>query len=118
MAAPRSFRSRACAICSILGPAPPAHPSPDQDASMPLLARSRLLVVALVALALAVPTGRALGTGRAARPGPAPAAAAAADVRTAAKGRPNIVVVMADDMRVDDLRWAPHVRRLIGRQGV
>ncbi len=32
--------------------------------------------------------------------------------------RPNIVMVMADDMRVDDLRFAPHVRRLLGRHGV
>lgn len=32
--------------------------------------------------------------------------------------RPNVVVVMADDMRVDELRFAPHVRRLIGGKGV
>ena len=32
--------------------------------------------------------------------------------------RPNIVVVMADDMRVDDLRFAPNVRRLIGGHGL
>lgn len=31
---------------------------------------------------------------------------------------PNIVVVMADDMRVDDLRFAPRVRRLVGRHGI
>ena len=33
-------------------------------------------------------------------------------------GTPNIVVVMADDMRVDDLQFAPHVRRLIGKDGL
>ena len=32
--------------------------------------------------------------------------------------RPNIVVVMADDMRVDDLLFAPHVRRIVKRHGV
>jgi arylsulfatase A-like enzyme len=32
--------------------------------------------------------------------------------------RPNIVVVMADDMRVDDLLFAPQVRRLVGRNGL
>ncbi|HWJ08379.1 MAG TPA: sulfatase-like hydrolase/transferase, partial [Nocardioides sp.] len=32
--------------------------------------------------------------------------------------RPNIVVVMADDMRVDDLAFAPHVRELVARHGL
>ncbi|GAA3673306.1 sulfatase [Nocardioides ginsengisoli] len=32
--------------------------------------------------------------------------------------QPNIVVVMADDMRVDDLAFAPNVRRIIARHGV
>ena len=38
----------------------------------------------------------------------------------AVEGRrpPNIVVVMADDMRVDDLRYAPHVRHLMARHGI
>ncbi|MGH3347383.1 MAG: sulfatase family protein [Nocardioides sp.] len=31
---------------------------------------------------------------------------------------PNIVVVMADDMRVDDLRFAPSLRRLVARRGL
>ncbi|QWC85017.1 sulfatase [Nocardioidaceae bacterium] len=31
--------------------------------------------------------------------------------------RPNIVVVMTDDMRVDDLRFAPSVRRLVAARG-
>ncbi len=34
------------------------------------------------------------------------------------RGRPNVVVVMADDMRVDDLDFAPNVRRLVGRDGL
>ena len=32
--------------------------------------------------------------------------------------RPNIVVVMADDMRADDLRFMPHVRRLVAARGL
>ena len=32
--------------------------------------------------------------------------------------RPNVVVVMTDDMRDDDLRFMPHVRHLFGDQGV
>jgi arylsulfatase A-like enzyme len=36
----------------------------------------------------------------------------------AAPRRPNIVVVMADDMRADDLRFAPNLRRLVARRGL
>lgn len=32
--------------------------------------------------------------------------------------RPNIVVVMADDMRADDLRFMPSLRRIVGRHGL
>ena len=34
------------------------------------------------------------------------------------RARPNIVVIMADDMRDDDLRFMPHVRHMIGDRGV
>jgi arylsulfatase A-like enzyme len=37
---------------------------------------------------------------------------------TDTKQRPNIVVIMTDDARDDDLRFMPNVRRLIGDQGV
>lgn len=40
------------------------------------------------------------------RPGPGPG------------DRPNVVLVMADDMRVDDLAFAPHLRRLVAEHGV
>ena len=33
-------------------------------------------------------------------------------------GRPNLVTVVADDMRADDLRWMPNVRRLLEDQGL
>ncbi len=35
-----------------------------------------------------------------------------------ARRPPNIVVVMADDMRVRDLRFAPRLRRLVARRGI
>ena len=35
-----------------------------------------------------------------------------------ASARPNVVVVMADDMRTDDLRFMPAVRRLLVRPGL
>ena len=41
---------------------------------------------------------------------------AAADTGAAAK--PNIVEVMVDDMRADDLRWMPYLRRLMHTQGL
>jgi arylsulfatase A-like enzyme len=43
--------------------------------------------------------------------------AAAAPVLLGAGSRPNIVVVMTDDMNASDLRWMPRTRRLIGRAG-
>lgn len=46
-------------------------------------------------------------------------ATAAPSSRPAGSGsRPNILVIEADDMRVDDLRWMPHVRRLIADTGL
>src|SRR3954447_21121469 len=41
--------------------------------------------------------------------------------RVAAHGpreRPNVLVIETDDMRWDDLRWMPNVRRLIQRRGL
>ncbi len=32
--------------------------------------------------------------------------------------RPNVMVIEADDMRWDDLRWMPHVRKLLLRKGL
>jgi arylsulfatase A-like enzyme len=48
----------------------------------------------------------------------AAATSSAAPSPGAAATRPNVVVIMADDMRVDDLRWMPSTRRLLGGQGV
>jgi N-acetylglucosamine-6-sulfatase len=45
-------------------------------------------------------------------------AAQRVEPRTVLRHRPNIVVILVDDMRDDDLRFMPHTRRLIGAQGV
>ena len=47
-----------------------------------------------------------------------PAAHRPADVRLAAQARPNVLFIMVDDMRDDDLRYMPQTRRLIRAQGV
>ncbi len=49
-----------------------------------------------------------------ARPGPEARGAAVAPRAV----RPNIVVIMTDDMAATDLRWMPRTRRLIGGNGV
>ena len=40
------------------------------------------------------------------------------DVRARFGAKPNVVVVMTDDMRVDDLRWMPFVRREMRERGI
>jgi arylsulfatase A-like enzyme len=42
----------------------------------------------------------------------------AAPAPAATPSRPNIVLITTDDMNRSDLRWMPHTRRLLGRQGV
>lgn len=66
-------------------------------------ARRRLPITILAAVALA--------TGLAAPPASARPAGADTD------GRPNILVVMTDDMATTDLKFMPNVRRLVAEQG-
>lgn len=72
------------------------------------VALAALLTVAIALVAAPDPLGRESALATAAAP-PAPPPAGA---------RPNIVVVMADDMRVDDLLFAPSVRRLVAARGL
>lgn len=74
--------------------------------------RGRRLLVALCTLAVA------LGLLSAVHPPTAARGSSQERPDTEPKGRPNIVLVMADDMRVDDLLFAPQVRRLVARTGV
>ena len=87
-----------------------------------------LVVVAVVAVSaglvrLDLPAS-ARDTAAPAVPSPSGVATASRPVDTPAGGttqartRPNIVMVMADDMRVDDLRYMPNVRRLIAGRGL
>ena len=102
--------------------------------------RSVATVIALAALGTAIGTGspvsaenRGPGTSTAtpvvpvADPSPTPAPPApdrpeAGAVDPMTEGlpgeRPNIVVIMTDDMREDELAWMPNVQRLIGDRGV
>lgn len=83
----------------------------------------RIVALPLTALVLSLITG--LGVVLAT---PSPAGTASPFGRTtsvvspalwaARPSTPNIVVVMADDMRADDLRWMPRVRKLVGKDGL
>jgi N-acetylglucosamine-6-sulfatase len=84
----------------------PPHPAPATRG------RLGLLGVPLVA-GLLLPLLAILGPGDTPVGGLLSAASA-----QEADSRPNIIMVMADDMRVDDLAFAPNVRRLIGAQGL
>jgi N-acetylglucosamine-6-sulfatase len=49
---------------------------------------------------------------------PSPEKRAAAGPATRGRAKPNVLFVLTDDMRLDDLRFMPKVRELIGGQGV
>ena len=80
--------------------------------------RRQAPVVALV-LVLAACAGipRSTVAAAPATPRPAPQAPVVAPATTL-EGRPNLVVLMTDDMRDDDLRFMPATRRLVGDAGV
>jgi len=74
--------------------------------------------LAAVTVSIALLAGGTPATAQPAAPMPSPAANE--KVLGAARppaGRPNIVMIMADDMRVDDLRYMPRTRQLLGRRG-
>jgi N-acetylglucosamine-6-sulfatase len=70
-------------------------------------------VAALVAVALTLSLLALRGTN-----GSQPLQAAAAETAAAPATKPNIVVVMADDMRADDLRFMPSLGRLVTERGL
>lgn len=94
------------------------------------VARTAVLVVtlgAVLALALTLVVGTVTGppgeavlepVGTAPETRSATPKAGSPRKRAPAAKRPNIVVVMADDMRVDDLAFAPRLRRLVAAHGV
>ena len=77
-----------------------------------------LALAALVAVATAAALSLDLDLRRGATSSSAAARAADADPSSAPVGAPNIVMIMVDDMRQDDLRFMPATTRLIAGQGV
>jgi N-acetylglucosamine-6-sulfatase len=64
-------------------------------------------------------SGRKVGGGPTGRNTAAPARLVPAESPAPPQaGRPNIITIVTDDMRTDDLRWMPHVRHLIADQGL
>src|SRR5690348_12322191 len=106
----------------------PHTPTRRQDPG-PLMLRTRahpatptVVLAALIGLAV-------VGCGPAERLAPAPHVVAASPSNTprspgsrvvteAPPGQPNVLVIETDDMRWDDLRWMPNVRRLLQRKGL
>ena len=97
-----------------------AHERPAARGRLVLASLLTLLVVALaggVAVGLAAaPVGGSGGAGGSASLS-ASGSGAATGRASRIPARPNIVTIMADDMRYDDLRFAPHVRQLFARGG-
>jgi N-acetylglucosamine-6-sulfatase len=102
-------------------PRPPLPGKVRPRAALPVLA---LLVIALVVTAVALSTsGGPAGRRPAALPAgdntalPAEIAPVGAPAAPQSR-RPNIVMVMADDMRADELRFMPNVRRVLAGTGL
>ncbi len=86
-----------------------------------------VVMLALVVTAVVVATARQPSAPVTASPASFPAgrpSAAPADLvpagapAPAQSSRPNIVTIVTDDMRTDDLRWMPNVRRLLAGRGL
>jgi N-acetylglucosamine-6-sulfatase len=80
--------------------------------------RRRMLLTGALALATSGAVLYGVPQQVSAAPAPVVAPSAVAASTVAASSRPNIVLVMADDMRTDDLRFMPSVRRLLRREGL
>ena len=80
---------------------------------MSLGSRTVVLLVVALSVGLSAP-GTATGPPAAS----ARQASAATPLVEAGRGRPNVVMIMADDMRTDELRFMPRTRRIIARHGL
>lgn len=79
--------------------------------------RTRAATV-LLAMTLAITALTACAPGATALPDRAKGVERAKHSSTGTDTRPNVVMIMADDMRFDDLAWAPNVRSLLAAEGV
>lgn len=96
---------------------------PTRRLRLPLAALTAVVGLALVA-PVASPSTSPVASSATAGPGsPVPGTATStgrgtAPVETTAAERPNVVMVLTDDMRKDDLRHMPHVRKLLVERGM
>ena len=100
--------------------APGAGGLPSSVLPFPGSPRARRPLLGLASATAGLVALATVGAGVQVAPAPPAATAATTAAAQAAEPdpRPNIVVVVADDMRVDDLRWAPRTRRLVGADGI
>ena len=83
------------------------------------IATAGLAVIALLAsLGVAVTAPSHAGTPARETSAQARATSVRAPASARSSKKPNIVLVMADDMRADDLRWMPRLKSLVGRHGL
>ena len=85
------------------------HPEPQMRSRARWLWRATLSVAVLIGCVLSVWTPPSTGN---------TSTRAFATPEALASRAPNVVVIMADDMRHDELRWMPTTRRLIADRGV
>ncbi len=101
------------------GTSPDSHPAGSTVRGGPRLLG---LLVALMALALvgcgAQHSGSGHHAGGAATPRQTRITPAAPETIEPRQKHPNVLVIEADDMRWDELKWMPNVRRLIQRKGL
>lgn len=91
---------------------------PTRRSQVSVAAVALATTVAIAAATLATPTApeRAAPPTERGQAGPLQVAPIVPDV--GGSERPNIVMIMADDMREDELRYMPNVMQLLGREGV
>jgi N-acetylglucosamine-6-sulfatase len=98
---------------------PRTVPSRSRRLRAPLVAGLGLAVLATTGGCMSGSSPSHVGGGPAGRNTAAPSRLVPPGAPTpASSDRPNIITIVTDDMRTDDLRWMPHVRHLVGGQGL
>ncbi len=81
------------------------------------MARARLLAAGLALVAGVVSGCSPAAPDRAAAPEVSGSTSPVANTAPTATPRPNVLLVMTDDMRYDDLQWMPNTQRFFARRG-